>query len=114
MASFDAVVSWVRQEPGSLPYVLLPVVDFFRIGWGLTLIYVFPSWLRFTQFVNLASGSNLNVGDELESCTNAVQSGRPFDLGGRRVVLVDTPGFDDTVRSDVDVLNMIAAFLATS
>ena len=69
---------------------------------------------RFTQFVNLVSGSNLATSDELESCTNAVQPGKPFDLDGRRVVLIDTPGFDDTVRSDVDVLNMIAAFLETS
>jgi len=89
---------------------------FFWTDCVLKLTHAFPSRPRFThvQFVNLVSGSNLTVGDELESCTNAVQSGRPFDLDGRRVVLVDTPGFDDTVRSDVDVLNMIATFLATS
>ena len=34
-----------------------------------------------------------------------------FDLDGRRVVLVDTPGFDDTTLSDKDVLTTIAAFL---
>jgi len=67
----------------------------------------------FTQFVNLVSGSNLGVGDELESCTNIVQPGKPFNLDGRSVVLIDTPGFDDTMRSDVDVLNTIATFLAT-
>ena len=77
-------------------------------------IYTSLSRPRFTQFVNLVSGSNLITSDALESCTNAVQPGRPFDLDGRRVVLIDTPGFDDTVRSDVDVLNMIAAFLETS
>ncbi|KAF9784288.1 hypothetical protein BJ322DRAFT_1219094 [Thelephora terrestris] len=33
------------------------------------------------------------------------------DTAGRRVVLIDTLGFDDTSLSDVDVLNMIAAFL---
>jgi hypothetical protein len=37
-----------------------------------------------------------------------------FCLGGRRVVLIDTPGFDDTTRSDTDVLKFIAAFLETS
>lgn len=36
-----------------------------------------------------------------------------FNLDGHRVVLIDTPGFDDTVRSDTEVLAMIAAFLAT-
>jgi hypothetical protein len=33
------------------------------------------------------------------------------DTAGRRVVLIDTPVFDDTLFSDVDFLNMIAAFL---
>ena len=37
-----------------------------------------------------------------------------FNLDGRRVVLIDTPGFDDTTQSDTDVLKMIAAFLETS
>jgi len=35
-------------------------------------------------------------------------------LDRRRVVLIDTPGFDDTARSDTDVLKMITAFLETS
>ena len=47
------------------------------------------------------------------SVTDKVQAAPPFDLDGRRVTLIDTPGFDDTNRSDTDILNMIAAFLAT-
>jgi hypothetical protein len=38
----------------------------------------------------------------------------PFELDGRRITLIDTPGFDDTRKSDTDVLKMIAAFLATT
>jgi len=38
----------------------------------------------------------------------------PFNLDGRRVVLFDTPGFDDTTQSDADVLRTIAAFLEAS
>ncbi|KAH7924247.1 hypothetical protein BV22DRAFT_1035305 [Leucogyrophana mollusca] len=49
----------------------------------------------------------------LESCTNEVQVAQPFELGGRSVVLIDTPGFDDTTKSDTDVLKMIAAHLVT-
>ncbi|KAG1747167.1 uncharacterized protein EDB91DRAFT_72861 [Suillus paluster] len=49
----------------------------------------------------------------LESCTNEVQMSQPFRLDGKRVVLVDTPGFDDTTKSDTDVLKMIAAYLQT-
>ncbi|KAF9645238.1 hypothetical protein BDM02DRAFT_3069192, partial [Thelephora ganbajun] len=67
-----------------------------------------------STFINLVSGSTLGVGRGLRSCTATVQIAGAFDLDGRRVVLVDTPGFDDTTRSDTDVLKMIAAFLATS
>ncbi|KAG5220558.1 Lanosterol alpha-demethylase [Salix suchowensis] len=56
----------------------------------------------------------LPVGAGLRSCTNDVQICRPFELDGRRVTLVDTPGFDDTTKSDTDVLAMIAAFLTAS
>ena len=50
----------------------------------------------------------------LESCTAEVQLANEFALDGRKVTLIDTPGFDDTSKSDTDVLKMIAAFLATS
>ena len=64
--------------------------------------------------MNQASGSSLKVGDDLNSCTSKIQETEEFVLDGRRVVLVDTPGFDDTYRSDIDVLKSIAAFLAES
>ena len=66
------------------------------------------------QFINLASGSGLRVGKELESCTAEVTLADLFNLDGRRVILIDTPGFDDTTTSDTDILKLIAAFLATS
>ena len=68
----------------------------------------------FPQFINLVSGSNLGISEGLRSCTNTVQFGGGFSLDGRRVKLIDTPGFDDTTRSDTNILTMIAAFLATS
>jgi putative ribosome biogenesis GTPase RsgA len=66
------------------------------------------------QFINLASGSDLRISEGLESCTHAVDVARAFELGGRQVVLIDTPGFDDTNRSDTEILDTIAAFLGTS
>lgn len=66
-----------------------------------------------TTFINIASGSNLRVGMGLESCTNEVQMSQSFMLDGKRVVLIDTPGFDDTTKSDTDVLKMIAAYMQT-
>jgi hypothetical protein len=50
----------------------------------------------------------------LTSCTDEVQLADEFTLDGRRVVLIDTPGFDDTTKSDAEVLRMIADFLATT
>ena len=49
----------------------------------------------------------------LESCTAEVKLADEFTLDGTRVTLIDTPGFDDTSKSDADILEMIAAFLAT-
>jgi hypothetical protein len=60
------------------------------------------------------SGSSLRVGRGLQSCTSVVQAAAPFELDGRRVLLIDTPGFDDTTRSDTDILKMIAHFLSTT
>ncbi|KAJ7096516.1 hypothetical protein B0H15DRAFT_945981 [Mycena belliarum] len=54
-----------------------------------------------TSFINLVSGSDLRVGRGLQSCTSTVQ-----------VTMIDTPGFDDTSKSDTDILTLIAAFLA--
>jgi len=36
----------------------------------------------------------------------------PFTLDGRDIVLIDTPGFDDDVRSDVQILEDIARWLS--
>jgi hypothetical protein len=67
-----------------------------------------------STFINLLSESNLDVGKGLRSCTKTVQPADHFELDGRRVVLIDTPGFDDTSLSDTDVLGMTAAYLANS
>ncbi|KAF9259474.1 hypothetical protein L218DRAFT_1058798 [Marasmius fiardii PR-910] len=67
-----------------------------------------------TTFINAASGGSLRIGQDLRSCTSTVQLSPIFTLGGREVILIDTPGFDDTNKSDYDILKMIAAFLATT
>lgn len=66
------------------------------------------------KFINVASGSNLPVSRGLKSCTSEVTPAQPFELDGRVVTLVDTPGFDDTTISDTDILKMISAFLAAT
>jgi len=91
---------WAGPTDGGAPPVIIAVMG--ATGSGKS------------TFINLISGSNLGVGKGLKSRTSAVDFGGTFDLGGRRVTLIDTPGFDDTTQSNTDVLNTIAAFLATT
>ncbi|CAL1717188.1 unnamed protein product [Somion occarium] len=67
-----------------------------------------------STFINKASGMSLIVGDGLKSCTSEVAYSNEFVLDGRRIILVDTPGFDDTTVSDTDILKLIALHLQTT
>ena len=46
------------------------------------------------------------------SCTAEIKFTNGFTLDGRKVTLTDIPGFDDTTKSDAEILNIIAAYLA--
>jgi len=83
-----------------------------------------------TSFVNALTGKGLTVGHGLEACEYSLSTNIPFiylkdspsngavgtqdiqtastTINGREVWLIDTPGFDDTHRSDVDILTTIA------
>ena len=58
----------------------------------------------------------LAVGHDLQSSTSSIKHviiPHPTD-GGRRIILVDTPGFDDTYVGDAEILKHIALWLARS
>lgn len=61
--------------------------------------------------MNKVSKSYLKDGHSLEPRTTNIQFSEEFELDGRQVVLIDTPGFDDTDKSNTEVLESIAAFL---
>lgn len=67
-----------------------------------------------STFINTASGSNFQTSGGLRACSAVVTQTRPFLIDGRKVILVDTPGFDDTEKSDADILKLIADFLSSS
>ncbi|KAJ8517858.1 hypothetical protein ONZ45_g5025 [Pleurotus djamor] len=71
-----------------------------------------------SSFVNAATGNGnqTGVGHDLESFTSEIQllKFQYFERSTQDIVFVDTPGFDDTHRSDVDVLNAIAAWLSNT
>ena len=50
----------------------------------------------------------------LVSCTAEVQVTDEFTIDGATVALIDTPGFDDTTKSDTEILKIIAFFLAST
>ncbi|QDS68466.1 hypothetical protein FKW77_010833 [Venturia effusa] len=65
-----------------------------------------------SYFINQLAGRKLvEEGDRLASCTQACQL-IPVQIGHSKVLLVDTPGFDDTKRTDAEILDEIARILA--
>lgn len=54
----------------------------------------------------------MQVSAELEGCTQQVKISVPCTINGRNVIFIDTPGFDDSMRGDADILRAISAHLA--
>ncbi|KAG8780200.1 hypothetical protein FRC12_023351 [Ceratobasidium sp. 428] len=63
-----------------------------------------------STFINDASRAELSVGHGLATQTKEIQASPVFQVGGRDVQLYDTPGFDDTVLTDMQILNKLANF----
>ena len=54
------------------------------------------------------------VGHDLRSHTDQVSAVKFLDQESmQHIVLVDTPGFDDTFKSDLDILNLISEWLVS-
>ena len=62
------------------------------------------------QFITEATGVDTGIGHDLESCTSEIGMIKMSFLG-YHIVFVDTPGFDDTKKSDSDILKMISDWL---
>ena len=63
-----------------------------------------------STFTSVASNQAVKVGHGADPCTQDPEAVR-FKLGDGEVVLIDTPGFDDSMRSDVEILADIATWL---
>jgi len=65
-----------------------------------------------SSFINMATGKEGGVGHALESCTQGIHVLRyRNEESDINIVLVDTPGFDDTYKSDVEILSEVAGWL---
>jgi GTPase SAR1 family protein len=82
-----------------------------------------PTGAGKTSFVRTQVGHSLKSGksqltilrkQNLISTSNTRDQRPPCPGRQTKVVLLDTPGFDDTFRSDADVLRVIADWLASS
>jgi hypothetical protein len=77
-----------------------------------------PQDNSYFQFINYIAGKKpevAEVGHDLTTqlCPKVIDSSRSASLSGRRLVLVDTPGFDDTCVDDTVILHRIGLWLET-
>ena len=69
------------------------------------------SQVKVDQFINhLTGNAEQGKSGRLKSDTESVTP-YPISYQGLRLVLVDTPGFDDTYRQDTEILRVIADWL---
>ncbi|KAJ5979793.1 hypothetical protein N7481_007091 [Penicillium waksmanii] len=69
-----------------------------------------------STLISQCTGQDVHIGHDLLSCTSEI-SVFDFRLDGRKVYLIDTPGFDDsnfTERPDFVILQTISAYLSAS
>ncbi|KAF1995328.1 P-loop containing nucleoside triphosphate hydrolase protein [Amniculicola lignicola CBS 123094] len=65
-----------------------------------------------SYFINQLAGREIaKEGSDLDSCTEGCQL-LPITLGHTKVMMIDTPGFDDTQRTDSEILTEIARILS--
>ncbi|TKA64677.1 hypothetical protein B0A49_13161 [Cryomyces minteri] len=67
-----------------------------------------------SSFISLCSKNPIKVGHDLEACTAVVDVYAVEWTESATVFLIETPGFDDTNRSDTEVLREIATLLTIS
>ncbi|KAM0235914.1 hypothetical protein ACHAP5_009560 [Fusarium lateritium] len=67
-----------------------------------------------SSFISKCTDKSATIGHDMISCTSIVDV-YPYEVTSDfTVYLIDTPGFDDTGRSDTEVLSEIAAWLTDS
>lgn len=80
------------------------------VGTPSLTIFLFPIA---RQFINRATRQDSGtIGHKLKSCTTEIQAVQTYHPKTKHpIVFVDTPGFDDTFKSDTEILALIEAWL---
>ncbi|KAF9442974.1 hypothetical protein P691DRAFT_779134 [Macrolepiota fuliginosa MF-IS2] len=79
----------------------------------IVIAFMGPTGAGKSYLIDLLSGQRgRRAGDTLKSCTAQIQATRVRHPRYKdRIVLVDTPGFDDTTKSDMEILALISEWL---
>ncbi|PPQ78241.1 hypothetical protein CVT24_006502 [Panaeolus cyanescens] len=72
-----------------------------------------PTGAGKSTFIKTLTGYDLEIGHSLESCTSEISIVTLTipEVTDMRVVVVDTPGFDDTHKSDLEIFKYISEWL---
>ncbi|PVI00554.1 hypothetical protein DM02DRAFT_655302 [Periconia macrospinosa] len=66
-----------------------------------------------TLIQQCTGATSAQIGHSLQSCTNGL-SVHSFMYENHHVLMIDTPGFDDTNRPDIDTLKIVSSYLSAS
>jgi len=67
--------------------------------------------LKAIQFISKITGNDEGVGHNLTVYTREIKVTKCGDMDFGNIVLVDTPGFDDTRKPELDILELISNWL---
>ncbi|KAJ6129477.1 P-loop containing nucleoside triphosphate hydrolase protein [Penicillium capsulatum] len=107
------------RADGEIPVRHKPVSSGFRGGRTPRPNDVFIAVMGVTgsgksSFISLCLEKVVKIGHDLNACTSVVDVYAYDELPDRTIYLIDTPGFDDTSKSDPEVLSEIAAWMGDS
>ncbi|KXN84731.1 hypothetical protein AN958_12158 [Leucoagaricus sp. SymC.cos] len=103
----DAAES-VIQQPDEVQYLR---IDQLKQS-DILIAMMGPTGAGKSSFISQALGKDMGIGHDLQSYTSEVRALRvPIPGENADVVLVDTPGFDDTHKTDYQILQLISNWL---